>query len=158
MDYIELDRQISEAFNLPKGSVLILTTNKHDNSLEFAYPDTLSGNLIPVNSRTIVGRAVITKQPYISNNVQGQRDFNFLCLFMRKNAYPTQNMIIYPVQKTVTYPILFVDKVIAVLQVLRRGYKPSETIDFDKEDVEKIKFIVDNVTSIHLVKSCPQVA
>ncbi|HSE84433.1 MAG TPA: GAF domain-containing protein [Thermodesulfobacteriota bacterium] len=158
MDHIELDRQISDALNLPKGSVLILTTNKHDNSLEFAYPDTLNGNLIPVNSRTIIGRAVITKQPYISNNVQEQRDFNFLCLFLKKNTDPAQNMIAYPVQKMITYPILFVDKVIAVLQILRRGYNPSETINFNKEDVEKIKSIIDDATSIRLVKSCSQAA
>jgi hypothetical protein len=157
MDYIELDKQVSQALNLPKGSVLILTTNKHDNSLEFAYPDTLNGNLIPVNSRTIVGHSVITKQPYISNNVQEQRDFNFLCLLMRKNTGPTQNMAAYPVQKMIAYPILFMDKIIAVLQILRRGYVPSETISFNKENVEKVRSIVDNVT-IRPVKSCSQAA
>jgi hypothetical protein len=110
--------------------------------LEFAYPLILSGNLIPVNSRSTVGSAVITRRPYISNNVQEQRDFNFLCLFMKNNTALAQNTSSYPVQKMITYPIQLADDVIAVLQILRRGYRVSETQNFHKDDLQKINSII----------------
>ena len=58
------------------------------------------------------------------------------------------------IQKVITYPIIFADNVIAVLQVTRRGKNLSEAgPNFQKEDLEKVKSILDDLFTLHTVKS-----
>ena len=145
IDYEELDRQISEIFNLPKGCVFMLEIDKHANLLEFTYPPKLIKNKIPVDNKTIVGRAVIAKRSYISNNVEKEGNFVVLNCLMAMGSVPVQKMI--------TYPILSGDRVRAVLQVARKGKTLSESPDFQKDDLEKIKTVLDDLLSLHVVKS-----
>jgi hypothetical protein len=145
VDYEELDRQISEIFNLPIGCVFMLEVDKHGNLMEFTYPRKLIKNKVPVDNKTIVGRAVIAKRSYISNNVERESNFAVLnCLMAMGSA---------PVQKMMTYPILSGDRVRAVVQVVRKGMTLSEFPDFQKEDLEKIKTVLDDLLSFHIVKS-----
>jgi hypothetical protein len=58
------------------------------------------------------------------------------------------------IQKVITYPVIFADKVIAVLQVAKRGKNLSEAgPNFQKEDLEKIKSVLDDLLTLHTVKS-----
>jgi hypothetical protein len=144
IDYKELDRRISEMFNLPQGSVFVLNLDKQGVLLEFAYPPKLKKNKLPVDNKTIVGRAVIVKRPYISNNVQKESSSAFLnCLMAMESD---------PVQKMITHPIVFGDKVISVLQVVRKGKNPYEIPDFQREDLEKIRSVLDDLFTLHVVK------
>jgi len=144
IDYKELDRQISEMFDLPQGCVFILNLDKEGILLEFAYPPKLKKNKVPVDNKTIAGRAVIAKRSYISNNVQKESSSVFLnCLMAMESD---------PVQKMITYPIIFGDKVISVLQVVRKGETLSKIPDFQKEDLEKIKSVLDDLFTLHVVK------
>ncbi|MBI2486168.1 MAG: GAF domain-containing protein [Deltaproteobacteria bacterium] len=145
VDYEELYRQISEIFNLQKGCVFMCEVDKHANLLEFTYPPKLIKNKVPIDNKTIVGRAVIAKRSYISNNVEKESNFAVLNCLMAMGAAPVQKMI--------TYPILSGDKVRAVLQVARRGKTLSESPDFQKDDLGKIKSILDDLLSLHIVKS-----
>jgi hypothetical protein len=133
-------------FNLPPGCVFVLTVDKDIRLLEFTYPIQLKGNMIPIDSKSIAGRAVMSRRSYISNNVPGERGFiSFDWLMARGSA---------PVQKMITYPVIFTEKVIAVLQVVRKGTSPSQSgPDFQKEDIEKIKSILDDILTLRVVKS-----
>jgi len=145
VDYEELDRQLSEIFQLTQGCVFLLELDKHSTLLEFSYPPKLIKNKLPVDNKTILGRAVIAKRSYISNNVEKESNFVVLnCLMAMRAA---------PVQKMVTYPILSGDRVRAVLQIVRKGKTLSDSPDFVKEDLEKIKSVLDELLSLHIVKS-----
>lgn len=145
IDYKELDKQITEIFKLSQGCVFMLELDKHSNLLEFAYPHKLIKNKIPVDNKTIVGRAVIAKRCYISNNVEKESNFVVLNCLMAMGAAPVQKMI--------TYPILSGGRVKTILQVVRKGKTLSESPDFQKEDLEKIKSVLDDLLSLHIVKS-----
>ncbi|MGH7807726.1 MAG: GAF domain-containing protein [Thermodesulfobacteriota bacterium] len=145
VDYEELDRQVSELFNLPKGCVFILEVDKHGTLAEFTYPAKLIKNKVPVDNKTIVGRTVIAKRSYISNNVEKESNFIVLNCLMAMGADP--------VQKLITYPILSGDRVKAVLEVARKGKTLSESPDFQKDDLGRIKSILDGLLTLHVVKT-----
>jgi len=145
IDYEELDRQLSEIFQLAQWSVFLLELDKHATLLEFSYPPKLKRNKLPVDNKTILGRAVIAKRSYISNNVEKESNFVVLNCLMAMGAAP--------VQKMVTYPILSGDRVKAVLQIVRKGKTVSDLPDFVKEDLAKIKSVLDDLLSLHIVKS-----
>ncbi len=59
-----------------------------------------------------------------------------------------------PIQKMISYPVLFTDKVISVIQITRRGDGLSEAgPDFQKSDLEKISFILNSFLAPQIVKS-----
>lgn len=145
-DYEQLDKELSEILNLSQGCVFVLSANKDGRLLEFVYPPRLKGTMVPVDSRSIVGRTACNKRFYISNNTHAERDFIFLDSIMSRKGDPIQKMI--------TCPVIFADKVVQVIQVTRRGVNPSEAgKDFTKEDVEKIKTYVDKLFTLHVVES-----
>lgn len=146
IDYTEFDRNTSEILNLPQRCVFVLVVHRDGKSLEFAYPPQLKGNIIPVDHKTLPGRAVISKRSYISNSVGEEKTvFLFDWLISVGNTQ---------VQKMITYPVMFGDKVVAVLQVTRRGVSVSEAgPDFESGDLEKIQSILDDFLTLHLVKS-----
>ena len=145
-DYEQLNKELSEILNLSQECVFILSANKDGRLLEFVYPLRLKGTMVPVDSRSIVGRAAVNKRFYISNNAQAERDFIFLSSVMSRKGDPIQKMI--------TYPVTFADKVVQVVQVTRRGTGLSEAgKDFTKEDVEKIKAFVDELFTLRVVES-----
>jgi hypothetical protein len=115
-------------------------------SLEVAYPPQLIGSIIPVDRKSIAGRAVITKRSYISNSVGAEKGlFVFDWLIGMGNTQ---------IQKMITYPVIFADKVLEVVQVTRRGVSVSEAgPDFQNGDLEKIQSILDDFLTLHLVKS-----
>jgi hypothetical protein len=98
-----------------------------------------------VDNKTIVGRTVIAKRSYISNNVEKESNFIVLNCLMAMGADP--------VQKLITYPILSGDRVKAVLEVARKGKTLSESPDFQKDDLGKIKSILDDLLTLHVVKT-----
>lgn len=144
IDYKELDRRISEVFGLGQNCVFTLTLDKHGTLLEFAYPPKLIKNKVPVDNKTVVGRAVIAKRPYISNNIQKESSSVILNCLMAMGTTP--------VQKSITYPIVMGERVIAVIQVVRKGENISDVADFQKEDLEKIKSVLDDLFTLHVVK------
>src|ERR671938_209370 len=95
--YIELDRELSDIFSLSQESVFVLSINKDNTLLEFVHPPRLKGNMIPLDNRSAAGRAASNRRSYISNNVQGDRDFAFLAPLMGKKGNPIQKIITYPV-------------------------------------------------------------
>jgi hypothetical protein len=115
-------------------------------SLEFVYPLQLKGNILPVDRKSIAGRAVITKRSNISNSVVEEKGF-FLFDWLI-NMGNTQ------IQKMITYPVISVDNVVVVVQVTRRGVSLSEAgPDFENGDLVKIQSILDDFLTLHLVKS-----
>lgn len=137
---------MSEILNLPQGCVFVLGVHRDGNSLEFAYPPQLKGNVIPVDHKSIAGHAVISKRSYITNNFRDERGSVLFDWLMSKGNEKIQKMI--------TYPVIFLDKVVAVLHIIRRGSSSSEVVpDFHNGDVEKIQSILDDSLNLHLVKS-----
>jgi hypothetical protein len=131
---------------LPEGCVFVLAVHRDGKSLEFAYPVQLKGNIVPVDRKSIAGRAVITKRSYISNRVGEEKGFFLFDWLIGMGN--TQ------IQKMITYPVMFVDNVVAVVQVTRRGVSFSEAgPDFQNGDLEKIQSILDDFLTLHLVKS-----
>ncbi|MGE5443528.1 MAG: GAF domain-containing protein [Ignavibacteriales bacterium] len=131
---------------MPEGCVFVLAVHRDGKSLEFAYPPQLKGNVIPVDHKSIAGHAVISQRSYITNNFRDERGFVLFDWLMSKgNA---------KIQKMITYPIIFLDKVVAVLHITRRGSSFSEVgPDFHNGDVEKIQSILDDSLNLHVVKS-----
>ena len=113
--------------------------------LEFTYPPQLKGNMIPVDNKNIAGRAAIAKRSYISNNVREEKGFVMFDWLMSMGGAPIQKMI--------TCPAIFIDEVIAVLQVTRRGVTLSESgPNFQKEDLDKIKSLLNDFLTLHAVR------
>lgn len=145
-DYEQLDKELSEILNLSQGCVFVLSANKDGKLLEFVYPVRLKGTLVPVDGRSVVGRAASYKRFYLSNNIQAERDFIFLGSLMSRKGDP--------IQKVITYPVIFADKVVQVIQITRRGTNLSEAgKDFTKEDVEKVKAYVEELFTLRIVES-----
>lgn len=146
IDYIELDRKIAGILNLTQGCVFVLTVHRDGRSLEFVYPPEFKGNVFPIDGKSIVGRTVVARRSYISNNVPQERGFILLDWFMNRGGTP--------IQKEITCPVILSDKVVAVLQITRRGASLSESgPDFRREDLEKIKSVLDDFVIPHTVKS-----
>ncbi len=94
----------------------------------------------------MVGRTVVARRSYISNNVPQEKGFVLLDWLMNRGGTP--------IQKVITYPVILADKVVAVLQITRRGAGLSESgPDFRHEDLEKIKSVLDDFVIPHTVKS-----
>jgi hypothetical protein len=99
-----------------------------------------------VDGKSIVGRTVLARRSYISNNVPHERGFIISDWLMNRGGIP--------IQKVITYPVTLVDNVVAVLQIVRRGTSLSESgPDFRNEDLEKIKSVLDDFVIPHTVKS-----
>jgi hypothetical protein len=130
---------------LSQRSVFVLEMHRDGSLLEFIYPPQLKGNMLPVDNKNIAGRSAIAKRSYISNNVREEKGFVIFDWLM--------NMGGAPIQKMITYPVLFTDEVIAVLQVTRRGVTFAEAgPNFQKEDLDKVKFLLDDLLMLHAVR------
>ncbi len=134
IDYEELDSRVSKALNLSPGSVFVLSNGVGAKLFEFVYPTKLRGNMIPVNTNSTLGRAVISKRTYISNNLNKEKKFLALNFLMEMGLEPIQNLI--------TYPIEFTGKIEQVLEVVRRGGSLTEAPDFGEEDIRTIKEVI----------------
>jgi hypothetical protein len=55
-----------------------------------------------------------------------------------------------PVQKIITYPVMLGERIIAALMVVRRGDVLTQAPDFGKEDIERLKGLLDNKFSLRL--------
>jgi len=134
IDYEELDSQVSKALNLSPGSVFVLSNGVGVELFEFVYPTKLRGNMIPVNTNYILGRAVISRRSSLTNNLRKEKNFGALSFLM--------GMGLEPIQKIITYPIEFAGKIEAVLEVVRRGGSLTEAPDFGEEDIGIIKEVI----------------
>ncbi|MDA2920968.1 hypothetical protein MYX76_16000 [Desulfobacterota bacterium AH_259_B03_O07] len=143
IDYEELDSQVSKALNLSPGSVFVLSNGVGAELFEFVYPMKLRGNMIPVNTNTTLGRAVISKRSYISNNLKKEKNLLALNFLME--------MGLEPMQKVITYPIELAGKVEAVLEVVRRGGSLTEAPDFGQEDLKRMREVIDKTLSLRVV-------
>jgi len=141
-----LDKKVSEIFKLSKECVFVLNVRRDEGSLEFVYPPKLKGNLLPINSKSIAGSAVLNRRPYISNNVRLEKSFIVFDWIMDRGMTPIQKMI--------SYPVLLTEKVISVIQITRRGDSLSEAgPDFDKSDLEKLSSILNSFLALQVVSS-----
>ncbi len=113
--------------------------------MEYVYPLQLKGNMLPVDNKNMVGRAAIARRSYISNNVREEKGFVIYDWLMSRDGAPIQKMI--------TYPVIFTDKVIAVLQLARRGMTLFEAgPNFQKEDLDRIKSLLDVLLMPHSLR------
>ncbi len=133
------------AFQLPKDSMFALTSDEEGKLLEFTYPLQFKGNVIPVDGKNIAGRVVISRRPYISNNVPKDKSHIFFSWLIGGKVLPVQKMIVYPV--------VFAERVIAVLKIVRKGTDPETCgADFKRSDIKEIDTIVNTVLTLHVVK------
>jgi hypothetical protein len=128
--------------NTTEGSLFVLVNDENSNILEFVYPTKLRGNLVPVNSKSLVGKAVVSGKSYIVNDLKKEKNMVVLDWLMR--------MGMEPVQKVITYPVMLGERVIAALLVVRRGDTLTRAPDFGHEDIERLKAILDNMFSLRL--------
>ena len=113
--------------------------------LEFVYPKRLNGNIIPININSILGRAVVSKRFYITNNAKKEEDLSVINYLM--------SMGTLPIQKVITYPIEFAHKIVAVLEVVRRGDSLTEAPDFGVDDIDRLGLIIKRFLKLHVVES-----
>lgn len=128
--------------NLSPRCLFVLANGVGGKLFEFVYPAKLRGNMIPVNTNSILGRAVISRRSYITNNLKKERNLvalNFLI-----------GMGLVPAQKVLTYPIEFGGKIIAVLELVRRGDSLTETQDFGEEDITRLKQVISKFFSLRV--------
>ena len=145
IDLEKLDEQVSKALNLPPGSLFVLAVDDSGKLMEFVYPTELTGNMVPINARSILGRAVSSRRYYISNNAYKEKDLSVLnCLSAMGSK---------PVRKVITYPIVFMDEFVALLEVVRKGDGLTETPNFEAVDVDRIREVIDQMFSLHAVET-----
>lgn len=142
IDYSELETQLAKDLNTQEGSLFVLVNDQNNNILEFIYPKKLRGNLVPVNSKSLVGKAVVLGKSYIVNDLKKEKNVAVLDWLMR--------MGMDPVQKVITYPIMLGERIIAALMVVRRGDSLTQAPDFGEEDIERLKAILDKKFSLRL--------
>ncbi|MDA2921331.1 hypothetical protein MYX76_17870 [Desulfobacterota bacterium AH_259_B03_O07] len=147
IDYEGLERKVSKALNLSPGCLFVLS-NGVSELFEFVYPTKLKGNMIPVNTKSILGRAVISRQSSITNKLRKEKNLVALGFLME--------MGLEPIQKLITYPIEFTGKIEAVLEVVRRGGSLNEAPDFGEEDIRIIKEVIGKFFSLRVAGNMGQ--
>jgi len=110
--------------------------------MEFVYPTKLRGNIVPVNTRSLVGKAVVSRKSYIVNDLKKEKNVVVLDWLMR--------MGMAPVQKVITYPVMLGERIVAALIIVRRGDALTQAPDFGEEDIERLKKILENKFSLRL--------
>jgi len=98
--------------------------------------------MVPVNTRSLLGRACISNRSYVSNNLKKEKNFLALNYLM--------DMGLSPVQKVITYPVEFGGRIVGVLEVVRRGDRLTEAPDFGKEDLRRISGVIDKIFSLRV--------
>lgn len=142
IDYPELEAQVARDLNTEEGSVFVLASDGTNSILEFVYPSKLRGNLVPVNSKSLIGKAVVSGKSFIVNDLKKEKNVAVLDWLMR--------MGLDPVQKIITYPVMLGERIIAALVVVRRGDTLTQAPDFGQEDVDRLKSILDNKFTLRL--------
>ena len=122
-----------------------LTADDDGKLLEFSYPLQFKGNVIPVDGKNVAGRVMISRRPYLSNNVQKDKSHIFFSWLIGGKVLPVQKMIVFPV--------LFAERVIAILKIVKKGPDPETAgSDFKRSDIKEIDNIVNTVLTLHVVK------
>jgi hypothetical protein len=142
IDYSDLETQLAKDLNTQRGSLFVLVNDQNNNILEFVYPTKLRGNLVPVNSKSLVGKVVVLGKSYVVNDLKKEKNVAVLDWLMR--------MGMDPIQKVIAYPVLLGERIIAALMVVRRGDSLTQAADFGQEDIERLKAILDNKFSLRL--------
>lgn len=125
--------------------MFVLTADEDGKLLEFSYPLIYKGNVIPVDGKNIAGRVMISRRPYLSNNVQKDKSHIFFSWLIGGKVLPVQKMIVYPV--------IFAERVIAILKIVKKGPDPETAgPDFKRSDIKEIDSIVNTVLTLHVVK------
>lgn len=142
IDYSDLEAQVTKNLNTQEGSLFVLVNDQSNNILEFVYPTKLRGNLVPVNSKSLVGKVVVLGKFNIVNDLKKEKNLVVLDWLMR--------MGMDPVQKVIAYPVTLGGRIIAALMVVRRGDSLTQAPDFGEDDIERLKAILDKKFSLRL--------
>ncbi len=142
IDYSQLEVQLAKDLNTQEGSLFVLVNDENNNILEFVYPAKLRGNMVPLNTKSLVGKAVVSGKSFIVNDLKKEKNTMVLDWLMR--------MGMEPVQKVITYPVMLGERIIAALMVVRRGDALTQAPDFGQEDLERLKSLLDNKFSLRL--------
>jgi hypothetical protein len=142
IDYSQLEVQLAKDLNTQEGSLFVLVNDENNNILEFVYPAKLRGNLVPLNTKSLVGKAVVSGKSFIVNDLKKEKNVMVLDWLMR--------MGMEPVQKVITYPVMLGERIIAALMVVRRGDVLTQPPDFGEEDLERLKGLLDNKFSLRI--------
>ncbi len=142
IDYSQLEVQLAKDLNTQEGSLFVLVNDENNKILEFVYPAKLRGNLVPLNTKSLVGKAVVSGKSFIVNDLKKEKNTMVLDWLMR--------MGMEPVQKVITYPVMLGERIIAALMVVRRGDALTQAPDFGNEDLERLKSLLDNKFSLRL--------
>ena len=142
IDYSELESQLTRDLNTEEGSLFVLVNDQNNNIMEFVYPTRLRGNLVPVNTKSLIGKAVVSGKSFIVNDLKKEKNVAVLDWLLR--------MGMEPVQKVITYPVMLGERIVAGLMVVRRGDSLTQPPDFGDEDLERLKAILDKKFSLRL--------
>lgn len=142
IDYSQLEVQLAKDLNTQEGSLFVLVNDENNNILEFVYPAKLRGNLVPLNTKSLIGKAVLSGKSAIVNDLKKEKNVMVLDWLMR--------MGMDPVQKVITYPVMLGERIIAALMVVRRGDTLTQSPDFGQEDLERLKGLVDKKFTLRI--------
>lgn len=134
--------QLTKGLNTQEGSLFILVNNENNHILEFVYPAKLRGNLVPLNAKSLVGKAVVSGKSFIVNDLKKEKNVMVLDWLLR--------MGMEPVQKVITYPVMIGQRIVAALMVVRRGDALTQPPDFGEEDLERLKGLIDNKFTLRI--------
>ena len=142
IDYSQLEVQVAKDLNTQDGSLFVLVNDENNNILEFVYPAKLRGNLVPLNTKRLVGKAVVSGKSFIVNDLKKEKNVMVLDWLMRLGMEP--------VQKVITHPVMLGERITAALIVVRRGDALTQAPDFGQEDLERLKGLVDNKFTLRI--------
>jgi len=146
MAYDQIAKKITRELNLEIGSIYVLEIVEKRNLLEFAYPKSLSGNMIPIDRSSLTGGISLSKKPYYSNEFPQEKSLVMMNLLMASESKPIQKKIIYPIVNNGSVERVFL--------IVRKGSSASKAgADFGNNDLERLKSIVENVSLQQVAES-----
>ena len=130
-----LAEKLAKFFGVKPDEVAILVLTKGDKFLKFLIPEELQSiGTIPMSSTSSLAvRTVKEKRAELANNFTAVRHASVF------EGVPLRSREQQPIHKIMTAPILAENKVVGVVQISRKGRRPSEAgPDFTQNDLREL--------------------
>ncbi len=131
--------EIGSFFGVHAHEIGLFRVDEERKNIEFCWPPSMADvSHIPLNAfNSLVAKTALERQGYIDNSFAHSRH-----LFILEHFLANKDERI-PIQKVMSVPIIIADKVVGVVQVVRKG----ETLavagaDFSKDDLIALEQIV----------------
>lgn len=140
---------IAERLSLQAIDIAVQIVSSDKESLRFLSPTQLFGISIPINQKTIIGKAALSQNLQIFNQMKGVERFMLLEM-LKQNGKRLE-----PIQKIAALPLSKDSKLLGVLQLSKRSSKQENAgQDFQQLELLFIRPLV-KALSRHLQRFCP---